>query len=62
MEKIVKIINIHQKTNDFLFWASKSPQERIDALETLRQNYINLKYHVQPRFQRVYTIIERKKS
>jgi hypothetical protein len=62
MEKTFKICKVHDRGNDYDFWLQKSPQERIDATELLRENLIQLKYNVRPGFQKVYTVIERKKS
>ena len=57
MEKVVKIVNLHAPQLDLLYWLSKSPQERLAAIEILRQQYVRLK-RIQPRLQRVCRIIE----
>ena len=62
MEKNLKIVHLKDKTNDFIFWNSKSEIERLQAIETLRQQYINYKKDVQSRLQRVYRIINQKKG
>ena len=62
MEKSLKIVQLKDKQTDFLFWSSKSEIERLSAIETLRQQYINYKQDVQSRLQRVYRIINRKQS
>ena len=58
---------LHQQGNDRAYWQSKSYQERIAALEEIRQDYHAWEYStrkesgdVQPGFQRVYRIIKRK--
>jgi hypothetical protein len=62
MEKSVKIVRLKDKNTDFLYWTSKSEIERLQAVEILRQQYINHKTDVQPRLQRVYRIINQKQS
>ena len=48
---------------DTVFWKQKTPLERIQALEALRQQYINLFFNgVQLRFQRVYKVVKRQQS
>jgi hypothetical protein len=61
MEKVVTIKKLHDKGNDFLFWKNKSELERLEAIELLRLQYIKYIFKdVQPRFQRVCSIINRK--
>ena len=62
MEKSLKIVALKDKSNDFIFWNSKSEIERLQAIETLRQQYINYKTDVQSRLQRVYRIINQKQG
>jgi len=59
MEKVLKIVSLKDKSNDFEYWSSKSPIERLNALELLRNQYIKFKKDVQPGLQRVCTIINR---
>lgn len=58
MEKVVKIINLKEKQSDFGYWKTKSPKERLEAIETLRSQFMKFKKDVQPRLQRVCRIIE----
>lgn len=58
----MKIVRLKDKSNDFLYWKSKTEIERLQAVETLRQQYINYKKDVQPRLQRVYRIINQKQG
>ena len=51
-----KIENIH---TDFAYWQTKSYQERLSALESIREEYNSWKYDNKQRFQRVYKIIKR---
>ena len=45
-----------------MYWMSKTDIERLEAVETLRQQYINYKKDVQSRLQRVYRVINQKRS
>jgi hypothetical protein len=59
MEKVVRKYNLNEQPNDLEFWLLKSEIERLRALETLRQYYIEffLNGHRQG-FQRVYRVIK----
>ncbi len=59
MEKVLKIVSLKDKSTDFEYWSSKTPVERLDAIELLRSQYIKFKKDVQPGLQRVCTIINR---
>ena len=52
-------INKTDAGNDFAFWQKLSYEQRLAALENIRQEYNSWKYGNQQRFQRVYTIIKR---
>jgi hypothetical protein len=60
MEKVVKIISLRDRGNDYAFWMTKTEQERIDAIELLRSFYIKSNFNVEPRLQKVCTIIKTK--
>ena len=62
MEKSLKIVSLKAKHTDFLYWNSRSEIERLQAVEMLRQQYINYKKDVQPGLQRVYRIINKKQG
>ena len=57
--KVVTKYKIDEQPSDFSFWQSKSYQERIDALEQIRQEYNQWRYHAEQGLQRVYKIIKR---
>lgn len=61
MEKILKIVKLKDTKSDFDYWKGKSYNERLEALEFLRQQYIE-HHNVQPRLQRVCRIVKRKSS
>ena len=58
MEKVLKIKDLKEKTSDFAFWSTKSPIERLEAIEILRQQYFSLTQAIQPRLKRVCSIIK----
>lgn len=60
MEKVFKKVKLDEAQSDFAFWQSKSYEERLHALETIRKEYIIWKYGYYPRFQRVYRIVKQK--
>ena len=59
MEKVIKKIDLKEKQDDFAYWQTVSYQARIDALQQIRREYHQWKYHAEPRLQRVYTIVKR---
>ncbi len=46
-------------SNDFLYWQSRPVEERITALEEIREEYNQWRYGAEQGFQRVYTIIKK---
>ena len=60
ISKIVHKYKMNEQPKDLSFWQSKSYEERIDALEQIRREYNQWRYHAEPGFQRVYKIIKRK--
>ena len=59
MEKVITKISIKQQTSDFQYWQQQTPQKRLETLKQIRQEFYQYGYNVQPRLQRVYTIIKR---
>jgi len=58
IEKVVRIIDMKDDRGDLDFWLTKSPAERIDAIEILREQYMRFRGDVQQGLQRVYRVIE----
>ncbi|MCP4702639.1 MAG: hypothetical protein GY862_38130 [Gammaproteobacteria bacterium] len=54
----VKKLKLEEASGDFLYWQSQPYEKRLEALETIRTEYINWKYGVQQRFQRIYRVIK----
>lgn len=62
MEKVLIISHLRDNNTDFEFWKKQPEASRIEAIELLRQQYINFKKDVQPGFQRVCRIINKTQS
>ena len=61
MEKVIKITEKESAGNDKEFWAGKSHIERLEALESLRQQY--LEYTNAPQtIEKVYRIVSMKQK
>ena len=54
IKKIIKKSALKDKGNDLAYWLSKSPEERIEALEILRKQF----HGNTARFQRTIRIIQ----
>jgi len=59
IQKVYTKVNIKQKKTDFAYWQTQPYELRLAALEQIRKEYHQWKYHVEPGFQRVYTIVKR---
>ncbi len=57
--KTVRIRRLTDPPDDTAYWLSRPPQERLAALEEIRQAYHRWRYHAEPRLQRVCTIVKR---
>lgn len=62
MEKVFRIVQLKDKNDDSEYWMSKTSEERISAIEFLRQQYIKTLPDAQQRFQRVCNIINKTRS
>jgi hypothetical protein len=60
LKKVLNIINKNEVQNDYSFWKQKSAQDRINAIEILRSQYIQMQKDTQQGIQRVFTIVKRK--
>jgi hypothetical protein len=59
VERVVNKYRVGEQPSEYSFWQTKSPEDRITALEQIRKQYNNWKYDARPRFQRVYRIVKR---
>ena len=56
---VVKILHFSDTKNDAAFWRTLPYQERIEALEQIREEYHRWRVDAQPGLQRVYSIVKR---
>ncbi len=57
---IAKKIKLTEEKSDYSYWINQSVEARLDALESLREEFNNWKFNDQQRFQRVYRVIKQK--
>jgi len=57
---IVNKIKLTEERSDYSYWVNQSIEARLDALESLREDFNNWKFNDQQRFQRVYRVIKQK--
>ncbi len=55
----VRRVKLDEAQSDFAFWQTQSYEQRLAALEQIRQEYIAWKYDADPGFQRVLSIVKR---
>jgi hypothetical protein len=60
MEKVLNVVNKKEIQTDYVYWQQKTAQDRIDAIEILRLQYLQMQKNVQQGLQRVYRIVKRK--
>jgi hypothetical protein len=52
-------VKLQEQKTDFAYWQSQPYHARLAALEQIRREYHQWRYHAEPRLQRVYRIIKR---
>lgn len=59
MEKRIKKLTIEEaEKEDITYWKSKTSEEKLDALQHLREIYYGLNNESRKGFQRIYRIIK----
>lgn len=61
IKKKVEIYTVQTQPQDYEYWLTKTPVERLEAVEYLRQQYGNASNENESRFQRVFRVIKRTK-
>ncbi|MFN0122768.1 MAG: hypothetical protein ACKV2V_19895 [Blastocatellia bacterium] len=56
---VLTVGSIHDTSDEKEFWLSKTPQERLAALELMRQIIYGYEYTAPPGLQRILTVAER---
>ncbi|PSQ95690.1 MAG: hypothetical protein BRD55_08610 [Bacteroidetes bacterium SW_9_63_38] len=59
MKKIVRKVARGEEPSDASYWREQPPEERLAALEQIRQEYHGWTDDTVPRLQRVYSVVER---
>ncbi len=57
---IAKKIKLAEEKSDYRYWINQSIEARLDALESIREEFNNWKFNDQQRFQRIYRVIKQK--
>lgn len=57
---VVHKYKLNQQPNDAEYWRSLPPEERIEAVEKIREEFHRWIGHADTGFQRVYSIVKRK--
>jgi hypothetical protein len=60
VKKTYTKISLYAAKSDAAYWRTRPYQDRLFALEEIRQEYHRRKYGAEPRLQRVYTIAQRR--
>ena len=60
VSKVVNKYKMNEQPNDFLYWQSKSYENRLETLEQIRKEYNSWRYNAEQGFQRIYRIVKRK--
>jgi hypothetical protein len=59
MQMVVTKASLHAPKQDTAYWRNQPYADRLNALESIRQQYHLWKYGAEPRFQRVCTVVNR---
>jgi len=59
-KSMIRKIKLTEEKSDHRYWSNQPVAERLDALESMREEYNSWKFHDQQRFQRVYRVIKQK--
>jgi len=61
MTQEIKKMSIGEaEQKDILYWKSKTPEEKLDALQELREIYYQINNESRKGFQRIYRVIKQK--
>ncbi len=61
MERVLKKVSLKEADKlDIEFWKSKTPEEKLDVLQYLREIYYEFKNEDRKGFQKVYRVIKQK--
>jgi hypothetical protein len=58
ISKVIKKYQLNEQPNNFVYWQSRSYEERLEALEQIRKDYNSWRYNAEQGLQRVYRIVK----
>jgi hypothetical protein len=59
IDRVVRKVSLRDQPTDFAYWETRSYEDRLAALEQIRQEYHGWTDESQPRLQRVCRIVKR---
>jgi len=63
MNKAIRIVHLNDSDDQgFVYWLKKSPSQKLDTLQYLREMVYDLKHESRKGFQRFLKVTQRKKS
>jgi len=57
---IINKVKITEEKSDYSYWLNQPVEARLEALESIREEYNNWKFHDQQGFQRIYRVVKQK--
>lgn len=61
MEKVITVVSKKESADNRAYWFSKTPEERLAALEFLRDQYIELT-NAPKRLQKILRVVKRERN
>lgn len=58
VRKVTSVTTNKEQPSDYQYWKTRSVSERIDAIEMLRQSWMDFQQNVPSRLQRVYRVAQ----
>jgi hypothetical protein len=58
-KKAIQIFKTDEAPTDFAYWQTRTFEERLSALESIREEYIKSAYDIQPGVQKVFRIVKK---
>ena len=57
--RVARKVPLGRQPTDFAYWQARPYEERLAALEEIRQEYHRWRYDTEPRLQRLYQVFKR---
>ncbi len=57
-KKAIRVIKLEDLKSDYAYWSRQSPEARLAALEEIRDEYNNWKYHDRQGKQRIFRVVK----